>query len=582
MTNRLALLDPIPLGLPRLDDAARLAPTRDRARTTESLAERKVREPKPDRADFADRLRKKRQDDKSPAADDAAPDEQRPGARATDPAAKPVEPPVPALSDASTSAYPDLTDPGQFTPQVPTSDPAAAELKPVIAAPPAPVSAVAQAADKIAADRTLDIVATDTLKGLDPARLRLVPEHARASWTAVTDRARPANRASADAARTDSTAAADPSLASPASAPSPANTPSATPISASVPTTATPSASILLPSDSGASTPLRTDSSNARSTAASSAIAAAANESPARPPATPGVVLNLLTPTPRPVTADTRPSDPRDLAPAGTPSDLRSPARTTASDLGGHSNDAGHAGRDGQHAGTGRGGSASAAQALLNAQHAADPALASPALAPQLERAVLASMNALSGAVTLRLNPASLGQVRVSVAIDRGSGAVAAKFDVASPKAAGAITAALNGLRTSLESRGIDVRGLDVRVDPDSAAGVSFPQRDPALPTLTDSTRPDPNSPDTHRPESAASAPTPGAAGASSAPAPFNNPANPDAGQSFTPGAPFADTESASAPRSHAAAAEDVLITLPNLGPVRVLADGRLVLDALA
>ena len=71
--------------------------------------------------------------------------------------------------------------------------------------------------------------------------------------------------------------------------------------------------------------------------------------------------------------------------------------------------------------------------------------------------------------ITLRLQPASLGHVKVRIAFDRtgrtgAGGGLSARFEVASPEARRAVNDSLADLRTALDARGINIDNLDVKL----------------------------------------------------------------------------------------------------------------------
>lgn len=68
--------------------------------------------------------------------------------------------------------------------------------------------------------------------------------------------------------------------------------------------------------------------------------------------------------------------------------------------------------------------------------------------------------------VVLRLQPAVLGQLKVRVAIDRERSEVSARFEVTGAEARRAVDASLGDLRASLEARGLVINRLDVVLRP--------------------------------------------------------------------------------------------------------------------
>ena len=102
--------------------------------------------------------------------------------------------------------------------------------------------------------------------------------------------------------------------------------------------------------------------------------------------------------------------------------------------------------------------------------------------AAQLERGVLAALNSPTSVVTLRLHPASLGQIRIQVAIDRA--AVSAKFEASSTRARDALSRGVTGLKAALADRGLELADISV------STSAPFPEREYALPPLPVPERP--------------------------------------------------------------------------------------------
>lgn len=73
--------------------------------------------------------------------------------------------------------------------------------------------------------------------------------------------------------------------------------------------------------------------------------------------------------------------------------------------------------------------------------------------------------------LTLRLHPASLGQLRVRVAFDQARSELSASFEVTSNQARRVVGDTLAQLRASLEARGVGVDTLDVQVAPRAPIG---------------------------------------------------------------------------------------------------------------
>lgn len=91
----------------------------------------------------------------------------------------------------------------------------------------------------------------------------------------------------------------------------------------------------------------------------------------------------------------------------------------------------------------------------------------------QLQRGLAAALNQKTGAVTLRLTPETLGQLKVQVRVTDGT--VAASFEVASPKVRELVKQSLDGLRQTLKDKGLDVGEVKVTV------ATPLPQREIGL-----------------------------------------------------------------------------------------------------
>ena len=90
-----------------------------------------------------------------------------------------------------------------------------------------------------------------------------------------------------------------------------------------------------------------------------------------------------------------------------------------------------------------------------------------------------AGSEAGTGAVTLRLNPANLGMMRVHLRMDSASGGgVRARFEASSARARGLLAGSIDSLRSALEDRGL-------RVDEVTVGELArMPERDLGLPPV--------------------------------------------------------------------------------------------------
>lgn len=95
----------------------------------------------------------------------------------------------------------------------------------------------------------------------------------------------------------------------------------------------------------------------------------------------------------------------------------------------------------------------------------------------QLQRGLAAALNQKTGAVTLRLTPETLGQLKVQVRVTEGK--VTASFEVSSPKVRDLLKQSLDGLRQTLKDKGLEVGEVKVTVAP------PLPQREIGLEAIT-------------------------------------------------------------------------------------------------
>jgi hypothetical protein len=76
-----------------------------------------------------------------------------------------------------------------------------------------------------------------------------------------------------------------------------------------------------------------------------------------------------------------------------------------------------------------------------------------------------------AGTVTIRLHPASLGQVKIRIEQGKGAGQLSARFEVSRPEARELLDRTLAGLREALGARGVGVDRLDVELVKESPTG---------------------------------------------------------------------------------------------------------------
>jgi hypothetical protein len=86
------------------------------------------------------------------------------------------------------------------------------------------------------------------------------------------------------------------------------------------------------------------------------------------------------------------------------------------------------------------------------------------ALSAQAERGLAAALNQRTGAVTVRLNPESLGQIKVQVQVAQG--AITAAFEVTSPKTRDLFNKSLHTLRQTLRDKGLNVQDVKITLAP--------------------------------------------------------------------------------------------------------------------
>lgn len=118
---------------------------------------------------------------------------------------------------------------------------------------------------------------------------------------------------------------------------------------------------------------------------------------------------------------------------------------------GAHGRESGRSGR----AASGTAASSSARQDPLVAR-------ANPTFQAQLSRGVRAALTQRNGSVTVRLQPQSLGQVRIEMNLKGDT--ISAKFDASTPEARDLLTRHLVHLRGTLESKGLQVDRLHVQL----------------------------------------------------------------------------------------------------------------------
>lgn len=90
----------------------------------------------------------------------------------------------------------------------------------------------------------------------------------------------------------------------------------------------------------------------------------------------------------------------------------------------------------------------------------------------QVERGLAAAVTERSQTVTLRLQPATLGQVRVQVRIDE-QGRVSARFEVSSGRTRDILSGASDSLRGGLEGRGLTLGAIDVVLSEAQTPGIT-------------------------------------------------------------------------------------------------------------
>lgn len=98
-------------------------------------------------------------------------------------------------------------------------------------------------------------------------------------------------------------------------------------------------------------------------------------------------------------------------------------------------------------------------------------------LALQLQRGVTEALQSPAGTLTLRLQPANLGHLKVQVKIGEDQ-TLKARFEVASAKTKSALSGSLDELVAALESKGVKVDTIAVAVRP------RLPDRDFGLPPI--------------------------------------------------------------------------------------------------
>ncbi|MFG0285420.1 MAG: flagellar hook-length control protein FliK [Phycisphaerales bacterium JB039] len=100
------------------------------------------------------------------------------------------------------------------------------------------------------------------------------------------------------------------------------------------------------------------------------------------------------------------------------------------------------------------------AQRAAPARPATPAATAARTMQTQIERGLGAVLRQGGGSLTLQLKPATLGELRIEMTLDKG--AVRARFEASSPESRDLILANLGALKAALESRGLRVETLDV------------------------------------------------------------------------------------------------------------------------
>lgn len=107
------------------------------------------------------------------------------------------------------------------------------------------------------------------------------------------------------------------------------------------------------------------------------------------------------------------------------------------------------------------------------------------AFASQLQRGLAAALNQKTGAVTIRLTPETLGQLKIQVKLSEGS--LTAAFEVASAKTRDTLTRSLDTLRQGLKDKGIESSEFKVTL------ATPLPQRDLGLEPVQHPTTPTPD-----------------------------------------------------------------------------------------
>lgn len=118
-------------------------------------------------------------------------------------------------------------------------------------------------------------------------------------------------------------------------------------------------------------------------------------------------------------------------------------------------------------------GSSSAAQSEPATERSAFDARLQQAIQSQATRALTAAVNSQTGAVTLRLNPATLGQLKVLVSVEQN--AVTAKFEATNSRAKALLEDARETLQDGLKEKGLSVDKIEITLAP------RFPERDLGL-----------------------------------------------------------------------------------------------------
>ena len=108
-------------------------------------------------------------------------------------------------------------------------------------------------------------------------------------------------------------------------------------------------------------------------------------------------------------------------------------------------------------------------------------------LTAQISRGFAAILRGKGGALTMRLQPEALGDLKIQMAMEPGR--VEASFEVESEQARDLLTRSMDSLKAALEARGFEVDRLDVRVVDrhNGPAGESPPDMQPGPQAGTDS-----------------------------------------------------------------------------------------------